>query len=72
MCTCIHIHGFPGGSVVNNPAANAGDPDLIPGTEDLEKEIATHSSILVWKIPWMEHPGRLQSLGSQRVRQDFT
>ena len=34
----------------------------------LEKEIATHSSILAWKIPWMVKPGRLQSMGSQRVR----
>ena len=38
------------------------------GQEDLlEKEMATHSSILAWKIPWMEEPGRLQSMGSQRV-----
>ena len=33
----------------------------------LEKEMATHSSILAWRIPWTEEPGRLQSLGSQRV-----
>ena len=39
------------------------------GWEDpLEKEMATHSSILAWKIPWMEEPGRLQSMGSKRVR----
>ena len=39
------------------------------GLEDpLEKEMATHSSTLAWKIPWMEEPGRLQSMGSQRVR----
>ena len=38
------------------------------GREDLlEKEMATHSSILAWKIPWMEDPGRLQSMGLQRV-----
>ena len=38
------------------------------GWEDtLEKEVATHSSTLAWKIPWMEEPGRLQSMGSQRV-----
>ena len=38
------------------------------GQEDpLEKEMATHSSTLSWKIPWMEEPGRLQSVGSQRV-----
>ena len=41
------------------------------GQEDpLEKEMATHSSILAWKIPWMEKPGRLQSMGSQRVTHD--
>ena len=36
----------------------------------LEEEMVTHSSILAWKIPWMEKPGRLQSMGSQRVGQD--
>ena len=44
------------------------NPGSIPGREDpLEKETATHSSILVWKIPWMEEPGRLQSVRLQRV-----
>ena len=39
------------------------------GREDpLEKDIAIHSSILAWKIPWMEEPGKLQSLGLQRVK----
>ena len=38
--------------------------------DPLEKEMATHSSILAWRIPWTEEPGRLQSLGSQRVRHD--
>ena len=38
--------------------------------EPLEKEMATHSSTLGWKIPQMEEPGRLQSMGSQRVRHD--
>ena len=38
------------------------------GQEDsLEKEMATHSSILAWKIPWMEEPGGLQSMGSQEL-----
>ena len=42
------------------------------GWEDhLEKEMATHSSILAWKIPWMEEPGRLQSMQSQRVEYDW-
>ena len=36
----------------------------------LEKEMATHSSILAWRIPWTEEPGRLQSMGSKRVRHD--
>ena len=41
------------------------------GREDpLEKEMATHSSTLAWKIPWTKEPGRLQSMGSQRVRHD--
>ena len=41
------------------------------GREDsLEKEMATHSRILAWKIPWTEKPGGLQSMGSQRVRHD--
>ena len=41
------------------------------GQEDLlEKEMATHSSILAWKIPWMEETGRLQFMGSQRVGHD--
>ena len=41
------------------------------GQEDpLEKEIATHSSILIWRIPWIEEPGGLQSMGFQRVGHD--
>ena len=41
------------------------------GQEDtLEEEMATHSSTLAWKIPWTEEPGRLQSMGSQRVGHD--
>ena len=43
------------------------------GREDpLEKEMAIHSSTLAWKIPWMEDPSRLWSMGSQRVGHDFT
>ena len=66
--------GFPGGSVVNNLPAIAGDmgdAGSIPGWEDLlEKKMAPHSSILAWKIPWTEEPGRLQSSGLQRVGHD--
>ena len=43
------------------------------GQEDpLEKEMATHSSTLAWRIPWMEEPGGLKSMGSQRVGHDWT
>ena len=48
-----------------NPGIELGSPAL------LEKEMTTHSSILVWRIPWTEEPGRLQSLGFQRVRHDW-
>ena len=40
------------------------------GEDPLEKEMATHFSILAWRIPWTEEPARLQSMGSQRVRHD--
>ena len=40
------------------------------GEDPLEKRMATHSSILAWRIPWTEEPGDLLSMGSQRVRQD--
>ena len=47
------------------------DAGSIAGSErSLEKEMATHSSTLAWIIPWMEEPGRLQSMGSQTVRHD--
>ena len=50
--------------VKKNPPANVGDAGLIRGLEDpLEKEMATHSSILAWEILWTEEPGRLQSMG---------
>ena len=60
--------------MVKDPPASAGDAtdsgfDL--GREDsLEKELATHSSVLTWRIPWTEEPGGLQSTGSRRVRHD--
>ena len=61
------IRDFPGGSDGKASAYNVGDL----GREDPpEKEMATHSSTLAWKIPWMEEPGRLQSVGSQRVGHD--
>ena len=58
--TCLSLLvGFPGVSVVKNPPANAGDTGLIPALgRSLEEEMATHSSILAWTIPWTEEPGR--------------
>ena len=60
--------------MVNNMPANAGDirdAGLILGWEDPLKEgMATHSSSLAWRIPWTEEPGRLQSMGSQKVKHD--
>ena len=58
--------------MVKNPPASTGDvrdADSIPGSEDPpEKEMVTYSSIFAWKVPWTEEPGRLQSVGSQRIR----
>ena len=50
--------------------ANAGYVGLIPGSgeDPLEEEVTTHSSIHAWKIQWTQEPGRLQSIGLQRVR----
>ena len=62
---------FPGGSDGKATAYNAGGLVKSLGWEDLlEKEMATHSSFLAWKIPWMEESGRLQSVGLSRVRHD--
>ena len=60
--------GFPSGSVVNNPPSKQGMPLRSLGLEDpLKGEMATHSSILAWEIPWIEEPGMLQSMGFQIV-----
>ena len=66
----VPLLGFPGGSVIKNLPANAGDKTWVQslGQEDPLKEgMATHSSILVRKIPWTEEAGGLQSMGSQTV-----
>ena len=57
--------GFPGGSEGKASACNAGDLGLIPGLGRSPAEMATHSSILAWRIPWTEEPGRPDSTGSQ-------
>ena len=59
---------FPGGSVIKNLLAMQETQVQSLGQKDpLEKKRATHSSILAWRIPWMEEPGGLQSMGLQRV-----
>ena len=55
---------FPDGSVENNLPANMQVQSLGQG-DPLQKEKAAHSSILAWKIPWTEEPGKLQSMGLQ-------
>ena len=61
--------------MVKNLPANAGDISDVGSISglgrSLEKGMATHSSILAWRIPWSEEPGGLQSMGSQRVRHDL-
>ena len=64
--------GFPGGSDGKAPACNVETRVRSLGRGDrLEKEMATHSSTLAWKIPWTEEPGRLGPMGSQRVGHDL-
>ena len=59
--------------VVKNPPAKQKTQVRSLGWEDpLEEGMATHSSILAWRIPWTEEPGRLQSIGSQRVDHDWS
>ena len=64
--------GFPSGSAVKNPSAMQELQETqvwsLDWEDPLQKGMATHSSILAWRIPWTEEPGGLQSTGSQRVR----
>ena len=66
--------GFPGSSVVKNLPAKQEMQETwvryLDREDPLEKEVATYSSILAWKIPWTEEPGGLQSIGLQRVERD--
>ena len=58
--------------MVKNPPAKQETQVRSLGREDpLEKDMVTHSSILAWRIPWTEEPGRLQFMGSQRVKLNF-
>ena len=66
--------GFPGGSEGKGSAQNAGSPSLIPGSgRSLEKEMATHSGTLAWKIPWTEKPHTVHGVAkNQKTLSDFT
>ena len=66
---CFIHQGFPGGSEGRASACSVGDLGSIPGSGRSPGEgNGTHSSILAWRIPWVEEPGGLQSMGLQRVR----
>ena len=66
------ILGFPSGLEVKNPPAKQGTGVGSLGWENpLGEEMATRSSMLAWVIPWIEEPGGLESMGSQRVRHDL-
>ena len=70
-CICMYVYewGLPGNSVVKNLPANAGDIAQSLGWEySLEKEMAVHSIILAWEIPWTEEAGELKSMGCQKSR----
>ena len=67
LCACgvYWVFGFPDGLMVKNLSAMQERQVQSLGQEDLlEKAMATHSSILAWKIPWTEEPGGLQCMGS--------
>ena len=72
LMSCLLIQnnevlGFPGGSSGKESACSAEHQGLIPGLgRSLEKEMATHSNILAWRISWIEKPGKLQSMGSPK------
>ena len=70
--TALTAMGFPGGSECKESACNGGDPSSTLGQEDtLEEGMATHSSILAWRISWTEKTGGVQSIGLQRVRYNW-
>ena len=67
----LHAKGFPGDSAVKNlPTMQEMWVRSLSQEDPLEKEMATHSSILAWHTPWKEEPGRLPSIRLQRARHD--
>ena len=63
--------GFPSGSVAKNLSMQETGVQTLGLEDSLEKEMAAHSSILAWKVPWTEGPGGLQSTGSHRIRYNW-
>ena len=61
---------FPGGTVVNNPPANAGDTGDMDSIPEFGRAPGGYCSILAWRIPWTEESGKLQSMRSQRAGHD--
>ena len=81
VCVCAKLLqswllGFPSGLAVKNPLAMREPQEMqvrsLSQKDPLVEEMATHSNILAWEVPWKEEPGELQSMASQTVRQDFS
>ena len=74
-CRVNELQGFPGGSVVKNlPAQQEAQKTWVRSLKQenlLKEEMATHSIIVAWEIPWTEEPGGLQFMRPQRVRHDW-
>ena len=72
----LYVEGFPSGSVVKTTPAMQDPQEMraqsLGQEAALEEKMALHSSILAWRIPWTEEPGRLQSVGSQRGGHDWS
>ena len=74
MCVCVYIYIYRASLVAQRlkrlPGMQETQVQSLGQEDPLEKEMATHSSTLAWRIPWTEEPGKLQSMGSQRVGHD--
>ena len=72
MCTLQSLASLVAQMIKNLPAMWETWVQSLGWEDPLQEGMAIHSSILAWTIPWIEDPGRLQSMGSQRIRQDLT
>ena len=66
----LYDTGLPWWLSGKEPTSTGGTGSILGQEDPLEKEMATHSSVLAWETPWTEEPSRLQSMGSQRVGHD--